>query len=242
MMRQFIGIDLGTTNSAICSYDGKNVRVWKSPDQNDVTPSAIYIDKRGNHYYGQRAYDNAPRNPNNSATLFKRFMGTSTKIEIIIAAVVVISIAANSCNSGSSSISSTTPIPTATLTPQTMPANGNVFYCSTTDRPSSFKVTNNGPSNYYMKFVEAGTNTSVITFFVCAYSTVEIDMPADNLELRYAYGTTWYGESKLFGDDTRYAKDEEYYNFSSFAWEISMYTEISTGQSMDVEYIDQSEF
>lgn len=81
-MRQFIGIDLGTTNSAICSYDGQNVRVWKSPDQNDVTPSAIYIDKRGNRYYGQRAYDNAPRNPNNSATLFKRFMGTSTKIEI----------------------------------------------------------------------------------------------------------------------------------------------------------------
>ena len=67
-MRQFIGIDLGTTNSAICSYDGQNVRVWKSPDQNDVTPSAIYIDKRGNRYYGQRAYDNAPRNPNNSAT------------------------------------------------------------------------------------------------------------------------------------------------------------------------------
>ena len=81
-MRQYIGIDLGTTNSAICSYDGKNIRVWKSPDQNDVTPSAIYIDRRGNRYYGQRAYDNAPRNPNNSATLFKRFMGTDTKIEI----------------------------------------------------------------------------------------------------------------------------------------------------------------
>ena len=59
-MRQFIGIDLGTTNSAICSYDGQNVRVWKSPDQNDVTPSAIYIDKRGNRYYGQRAYEMHP--------------------------------------------------------------------------------------------------------------------------------------------------------------------------------------
>ena len=81
-MSYYIGIDLGTTNSAICSYDGQNVRVWKSPDQNDVTPSAIYIDKRGNRYYGQRAYDNAPRNPNNSATVFKRFMGTSTKVEI----------------------------------------------------------------------------------------------------------------------------------------------------------------
>ena len=40
----YIGIDLGTTNSAICSYDGENVRLYKSPDQNDVTPSAIFID------------------------------------------------------------------------------------------------------------------------------------------------------------------------------------------------------
>lgn len=81
-MSYYIGIDLGTTNSAICSYDGQNVRVWKSPEQNDVTPSAIYVDKRGNKYYGNKAYNQAPYNPNNSATLFKRFMGTSTKIEL----------------------------------------------------------------------------------------------------------------------------------------------------------------
>lgn len=81
-MKYYIGIDLGTTNSAICSYDGKNVRIWKSPEQNDVTPSAIYVDKRGNRYYGSKAYNQAPYNPNNSATLFKRFMGTSQKIEL----------------------------------------------------------------------------------------------------------------------------------------------------------------
>lgn len=81
-MKHYIGIDLGTTNSAICSYDGTNIRIWKSPEQNDVTPSAIYVDKRGNKYYGLKAYNQAPYNPNNSATLFKRFMGTSTKIEL----------------------------------------------------------------------------------------------------------------------------------------------------------------
>ena len=80
MMKYYIGIDLGTTNSAICSYDGQTTRIWKSPEQNDVTPSAIYVDKRGNKYYGMRAYNQAPNNPENSATLFKRFMGTSTKI------------------------------------------------------------------------------------------------------------------------------------------------------------------
>lgn len=81
-MKSFVGIDLGTTNSAICTYDGESTRVWKSPEQNDVTPSAIYIDKRGNKYVGKRAYDSAPHSPNNSALLFKRLMGTSTPIEL----------------------------------------------------------------------------------------------------------------------------------------------------------------
>ena len=81
-MKYYIGIDLGTTNSAICSYDGTHTRIWKSPEQNDVTPSAIYVDRRGNRYYGSNAYSQAPYNPTNSATLFKRFMGTSTKINL----------------------------------------------------------------------------------------------------------------------------------------------------------------
>lgn len=81
-MKYYIGIDLGTTNSAICSYDGTHTRIWKSPEQNDVTPSAIYVDRRGNRYYGNKAYSQAPYNPTNSATLFKRFMGTSIKINL----------------------------------------------------------------------------------------------------------------------------------------------------------------
>ena len=79
-MAYYIGIDLGTTNSAICSYDGMTTRIWKSPEQTDVTPSAIYIDKRGNRYYGQKACSQATYNPGNSATLFKRFLGTDKKI------------------------------------------------------------------------------------------------------------------------------------------------------------------
>ena len=81
-MKNFVGIDLGTTNSAICSYDGSETRIWKSPEQNDVTPSAIYIDRRGNKYVGKRAYDSAPHSPDNSAMLFKRVMGTSTPIQL----------------------------------------------------------------------------------------------------------------------------------------------------------------
>ena len=81
-MANYIGIDLGTTHSAICTYNGSQIRIWKSPEMNDVTPSAIYIDRRGNKYVGQRAYNIAPRSPDTCATLFKRFMGTSTPIEL----------------------------------------------------------------------------------------------------------------------------------------------------------------
>lgn len=81
-MKQYVGIDLGTTNSAICSYDGVHLRLWKSPDQNDVTPSAIYLDRRGNKHVGRRAYDAAPHSPDNAAMLFKRLMGSSTPITL----------------------------------------------------------------------------------------------------------------------------------------------------------------
>lgn len=79
---KYVGIDLGTTNSAVCSFDGEAVRLYKSPDQHDVTPSAIFIDRRGNKYIGSRAYNNAARNPDNAATLFKRLMGTSTPVKL----------------------------------------------------------------------------------------------------------------------------------------------------------------
>lgn len=81
-MKNFVGIDLGTTNSVICSFDGLETRIWKSPEQNDVTPSAIYIDRRGNRYFGQRAYDSEARSSENGAKLFKRLMGTATPIKL----------------------------------------------------------------------------------------------------------------------------------------------------------------
>ena len=83
-MENYVGIDLGTTNSVICTYDKDTLqtRVWKSPEGNDVTPSAIYIDRRGNEFVGQGAYNAAPRSPDNCATLFRRFMGKNIPIEL----------------------------------------------------------------------------------------------------------------------------------------------------------------
>jgi molecular chaperone DnaK len=84
-MKNYVGIDLGTTNSAISSFDGENLKLYKSPEQHDVTPSAIYVDKRGRKYLGRAAYDNAAKDSDNAAVLFKRVMGTSTPIKLLAA-------------------------------------------------------------------------------------------------------------------------------------------------------------
>ena len=73
----YIGIDLGTTNSAIAIFDGKNTKVLRDPENNDVTPSAIYIDSRGTKFYGRKAYDFASGHDKDVALSFKRFIGTN---------------------------------------------------------------------------------------------------------------------------------------------------------------------
>lgn len=81
-MKNYVGIDLGTTNSVIYSFDGEITKLYKSREQHSVTPSAIHIDRRGNWHHGEAAYKMAAQDPSNTATLFKRYMGTSTPIEI----------------------------------------------------------------------------------------------------------------------------------------------------------------
>lgn len=89
-MKNFVGIDLGTTNSAICSYDGSEIHIWKTPgEQKDITPSAILYARRGNKYLGSRAYDSAPWQHENAALLFKRLMGTSTPIHLSAAGITM---------------------------------------------------------------------------------------------------------------------------------------------------------
>ena len=43
----YLGIDLGTSNSAIVGNDGRELRLYKTVDGADVLPSAIMIDRRG---------------------------------------------------------------------------------------------------------------------------------------------------------------------------------------------------
>lgn len=78
----YIGIDLGTSNSAIAGIVGGKARVFHPAEGGEVLPSLIYFDKRGHRLYGRRAHDQALVSPENVAAGFKRLMGTSTPIEV----------------------------------------------------------------------------------------------------------------------------------------------------------------
>jgi molecular chaperone DnaK len=77
----YLGIDLGTSNSAIVGNDGRDLRLYKTVDGADVLPSAIMIDRRGGMFIGKRAYEQDAFSPENVGKKFKRLMGTSSPIE-----------------------------------------------------------------------------------------------------------------------------------------------------------------
>jgi molecular chaperone DnaK len=74
----YLGIDLGTSNSAIVGNINGVLKLFKTSDGRDVLPSAIYIDRRGNKFVGKKAQDQALLSPENVAQGFKRLMGTAT--------------------------------------------------------------------------------------------------------------------------------------------------------------------
>ena len=83
----FVGIDLGTTNSAAAVFDGEHVSVVRNAQGASVTPSVVRIDKQGRVTVGTRARRFIEQDPANTAAEFKRLMGTDEQIEFPAAAV-----------------------------------------------------------------------------------------------------------------------------------------------------------
>ncbi|MEZ4359792.1 MAG: Hsp70 family protein [Kofleriaceae bacterium] len=72
----FVGIDLGTTNSAAAVFDGERVTVVRNAQGGTVTPSVVRVDRQGRITVGTRARRFVESDPVNTATEFKRLMGT----------------------------------------------------------------------------------------------------------------------------------------------------------------------
>ncbi len=82
----YVGIDLGTTNSAAAVFDGERVSVVRNAQGATVTPSVVRLDKQARVTVGTRARRFIEQDAANTAAEFKRLMGTGKAIEFPAAA------------------------------------------------------------------------------------------------------------------------------------------------------------
>ena len=76
----FLGIDLGTTNSAQAVHDGDTGKLVRSVDGSVLTPSVVRIDGRGRVSVGARARSRLASDPENTRSEFKRLMGSAHRL------------------------------------------------------------------------------------------------------------------------------------------------------------------
>ena len=80
-MSKIIGIDLGTTNSAVAVLEGNEAKIIANPEGNRTTPSVVAF-KNGEIQVGEVAKRQAVTNPNTISSI-KRHMGEAGyKVEI----------------------------------------------------------------------------------------------------------------------------------------------------------------
>ncbi|NQT54047.1 molecular chaperone DnaK, partial [bacterium] len=73
--KKIIGIDLGTTNSAVAVMEGDEPTVITNADGARLTPSVVAFTDRGERLVGVQAKRQAITNPQNTIFSIKRFMG-----------------------------------------------------------------------------------------------------------------------------------------------------------------------
>ena len=76
-MAKILGIDLGTTNSAMAIVEGGEPRVLENAEGARTTPSIVAVGKNGERIVGTLAKRQAVTNPTNTIYQIKRFIGHS---------------------------------------------------------------------------------------------------------------------------------------------------------------------
>lgn len=81
-MSKIIGIDLGTTNSAVAVMEGGEPVIITNVEGNRTTPSVVAFSKSGERLVGETAKRQAITNAERTITSIKREMGTDYKVKI----------------------------------------------------------------------------------------------------------------------------------------------------------------
>lgn len=81
-MGKIIGIDLGTTNSAVAVMEGGEAVIIPNVEGNRTTPSIVAFTKDGERLVGETAKRQAITNPERTVQSIKRHMGSDHKVNI----------------------------------------------------------------------------------------------------------------------------------------------------------------
>ncbi len=81
-MSKIIGIDLGTTNSCVSTFEGGEVTVIPNAEGNRTTPSVVAFTKDGERLVGETAKRQAVTNPDKTISSIKREMGSDYSVNI----------------------------------------------------------------------------------------------------------------------------------------------------------------
>lgn len=77
-----VGIDLGTTNSAVALWKDGAPQLVPNALGRELTPSAVSLAKGGQSWVGEAAVDRMATHPADTVTSFKRMMGTASTVTL----------------------------------------------------------------------------------------------------------------------------------------------------------------
>src|SRR5450631_3756985 len=81
-MPRIVGIDLGTTNSAVAVMEGNAPRVISLAEGSRLCPSVVGFNRSGERLVGQLAKRQALAHPERTIRSIKRKIGTDFRVEI----------------------------------------------------------------------------------------------------------------------------------------------------------------
>lgn len=106
------------------------------------------------------------------------------------------------------------PDPTPSYPECALPLNGICTLEVRSHPMSSLEVHASAFDNYYIKLEDTTTKRIVLTLFLRAGSTTEVEVPLGSYTFKYASGTKWYGFEHLFGPTTSYNKANTVLHFN----------------------------
>lgn len=130
--------------------------------------------------------------------------------------------------SGNSQTTTTANVTTTQAEPSTTemlpivrrPESGEILINSALSLQSEITIVNSS-SDCYVKLKDPYLYDE-FGFYVRAYDTVTIKVPAGYYYVYFASGATWYGTQHLFGDSTLCSKDENIQDFNNYSYTYTL--------------------